>query len=685
MTRVDAVYVRKSTSPQEEQSQIDAIQDYLKRNSLAVDAEYWFTDTGSRHRPEDRPDFQRMLKLLEQKRIRRVYVWKQDRIVSGVKLWGHIMYLFEKAGTQLIDILTGKDLAADDIATEITTVVNARGAKEEQIKISNNTLRAKVSLAKEGMPISKLPPYGYDKKYTDAVGNHLWTTHVLTAARKRGGTKYLIIMPDGNRYERPVSPRKTKSDRIVYVPSSEAPQRVEVVRYAFKVFGEEAITVAALAIRLNQLGYTIYGKPWLKTSLEGILRNPVYVGCVRLGNVTRGEFTTYDGTRLLPAHNPDRKITRNPIERQIITPDRHEPIIDRETWDRVQRKLKGRRERPAPPRRDDLWLRGLLVCGKCGRTMNTFRQGKTIKGYICGSYYRYSQTRSKQEFTGCARNWVPHEEVEKLVAKHLEGMADDLRTAGEAEALNAIINECLGAKHQLTVVMERGLRDYVRELYEMFASEDAGEARFRRLLARYTGRPIKDDDLRKKIDELAVRWGVFTVAEARNLFICFEEEKVKLAKRKLAGLNREYERWVLAKATAENDRERGMARARCQELENELTAWEFRLTPLDDQLANLRSYLTDHLGRLDRAVQSLTAGSYRRKAAVVGELFDQIVLHFRQIKAEKQVRSEFLPDRTEFEVSVMDVTSPRNSHRFRGPAPKGTRPRLDFRKRNRWC
>ena len=115
---------------------------------------------------------------------------------------------------------------------------------------------------------------------------------------------------------------------------------------------------------------------------------------------------------------------------------------------------------------------------------------------------------------------------------------------------------------------------------------------------------------------------------------------------------------------------RGMARARCQELEQELTAWEFRLTPLDDQLANLRFYLTDHLGRLDRAVQSLTAGSYRRKAAVVGELFDQIVLHFRQVKAEKQVRSKFLPNRTEFKVSVMDVTSPRSLHHFRGPAPQ---------------
>src|SRR5437016_3518799 len=81
--RVDAVYVRKSTSPQEEQSQIDAIKDYLDRTGVGVAPEHWFTDTGSRHRPEDRPDFQKMLALVEQKKVRRVYVWKQDRIVSG--------------------------------------------------------------------------------------------------------------------------------------------------------------------------------------------------------------------------------------------------------------------------------------------------------------------------------------------------------------------------------------------------------------------------------------------------------------------------------------------------------------------------------------------------------------------------------------------------------------------------
>jgi hypothetical protein len=219
------------------------------------------------------------------------------------------------------------------------------------------------------LPPGFLPAFGYRGGPRFVA---LLTTHVLTASKEKSGTKYLIIVPDGNRYERTVPPRKSKTDRIIYVPTQEAPERIEIVRYAFRVFAEDSITVAKLAIRLNRLGHTIYGKPWLKMTLEDLLRNPAYIGCVRLGKVARGEFTTYDGTQLQAAHNPDRKITRNPVKGQIITPDRHEPIIDQATWELVQEKLKGRKSRPAPPRRDDLWFRGILVCGGCGRPMHTF-------------------------------------------------------------------------------------------------------------------------------------------------------------------------------------------------------------------------------------------------------------------------------------------------------------------------
>jgi hypothetical protein len=90
-----------------------------------------------------------------------------------------------------------------------------------------------------------------------------------------------------------------------------------------------------------------------------------------------------------------------------------------------------------------------------------------------------------------------------------------------------------------------------------------------------------------------------TVEQARSLSVAFEEEKVNLARQKLDALDKEYERWVLAKASAENERERSLARTRCQELEQQLTLWEFRSTPLENQLAELRSKVRAFFG--DRA------------------------------------------------------------------------------------
>ena len=275
---------------------------------------------------------------------------------------------------------------------------------------------------------------------------------------------------------------------------------------------------------------------------------------------------------------------------------------------------------------------------------------------------------SRQDFTGCARNWVPHEVVEGLVSRHLGKVADELST-GESGPLNDIILQFVGIKEKIALVIQRGLVDYLQEMDRMYVAA-GGEQEFRRLLARYASRPVMDDDLRKQINRVAGRLDLCTVEEARNLFVSFEEEKAKLARRRLEGLNKDYERWVLAKAAAENERERNLARTRCQELEEQLTLWESRLRPVEDQLAELRSQLAGQKARMRRAYQTVLGGSNRRKAEVVRGLYAGVVLHFCQVKRAKQVRSELLADQTEFKVSLMDVTSPRSCRRSRGPAPQ---------------
>ena len=77
----------------------------------------------------------------------------------------------------------------------------------------------------------------------------------------------------------------------------------------------------------------------------------------------------------------------NPVEKQAIFPNHHEPIIDTETWERVQEL---RKQRKRPNRYDEVGLfSGMLFCADCGHVMYQQRyQNKNRKQdcYICGSY-----------------------------------------------------------------------------------------------------------------------------------------------------------------------------------------------------------------------------------------------------------------------------------------------------------
>ena len=77
----------------------------------------------------------------------------------------------------------------------------------------------------------------------------------------------------------------------------------------------------------------------------------------------------------------------NPEEKQVIFENTHEPIIDPDTWERVQEL---RKQRKRPNRYDEVGLfSGLLFCADCGSVLYQQRyENKTRKQdcYICGNY-----------------------------------------------------------------------------------------------------------------------------------------------------------------------------------------------------------------------------------------------------------------------------------------------------------
>lgn len=103
-----------------------------------------------------------------------------------------------------------------------------------------------------------------------------------------------------------------------------------------------------------------------------------------------------------------------PVSEIVVVPV--PPIIDRETFDTVQALLKARHPKVTPSAviSGPTLLTGLIHCAKCGGAM-TIRTGK-------GGRYRYyaCSMKARQGPTACKGMAVPMDELDDLVASHLE-------------------------------------------------------------------------------------------------------------------------------------------------------------------------------------------------------------------------------------------------------------------------
>lgn len=119
----------------------------------------------------------------------------------------------------------------------------------------------------------------------------------------------------------------------VTVNDTESP----VVRNIFKWFVYEDIGMNGVTRRLNETGIpTRKGRgKWHRNVIRQILRNPVYIGLWRYK-----EFS-------------------------ISVPD----IVDAETWDKAQQKLREARRLWAGLSRNEYLLSGIISCSECGNTM----------------------------------------------------------------------------------------------------------------------------------------------------------------------------------------------------------------------------------------------------------------------------------------------------------------------------
>ena len=186
------------------------------------------------------------------------------------------------------------------------------------------------------------------------------------------------------------------------------PERAPLVKIAFDLYATGKWTVERLAEEMAHRGLRNRGrdghypsKPLTVSGLAHLLAHRAYVGVVEWDGVT------YRGS--------------------------HQPIVERATFDRVQELLAARAARGTRERRHHHYLKGLLVCGVCGRRLSIQHSKGTYTYFYCLGQ------KDHRNGTGCRERYVAADQLEAEI-EDLYGRievpddwADGLRQAIAAE------------------------------------------------------------------------------------------------------------------------------------------------------------------------------------------------------------------------------------------------------------
>lgn len=132
---------------------------------------------------------------------------------------------------------------------------------------------------------------------------------------------------------------------------------------------------------------------WCATSLSTILKNRMYCGDMVQGRYRMKSYKVHIQEVV-------------PKEEWYIVENTHEAIIDRDTFEKVQRLL-NRDTRTGPQQKELYLFSGFLKCADCGKAMSRSKVGSVV--------YYHCRTYKDQSKTACTKHTVKHDRLEAAV------------------------------------------------------------------------------------------------------------------------------------------------------------------------------------------------------------------------------------------------------------------------------
>lgn len=437
------------------------LEDYAEQQGFANCVH--FTDDGISGTRFDRPGFQKMIDEVKADRISVVIVKDMSRFGRDYLQVGTYMEVLRKHVTRLIALNDSVDtLKGDDEFTPFRNIMNEWYARDTSKKI-RSAFQAK-NLA--GKHTSGSVPYGYLKSEQD---KNQWVVDPVAAPIVQ--RIYRMAMEGKGPYQ------------IANILSNE---HIEILAYYHQKLG-----IGLWKTREIKSPYR-----WGSSTIVHILTNPSYLG-----------HTCNFKTR---KHFKDKKSHYVDQDQWNIIKDTHEPIIDQETYDTVQRMRASIRRYP------DGWgevhpLAGLLYCADCGSPMYIHRtgNGNRTANFSCSGYGKVP-VGSK-----CASgHWVNADSVMRLIQETLREIVrfskedeEEFTCIVRSEIENRQSSEMKGQKTRLTACQKRldELETLLCKIYEDNTLGKLPDRRYQILEAQYTKEQealeAEIDSLQKEVDE----------------------------------------------------------------------------------------------------------------------------------------------------------------------------------------
>lgn len=422
-------------------SQRYCVHRYLQDHSFQIENFTEIVDDGYSGTSMNRPGMKRLLKLVEEGKVRTVIVRDLSRFARNYLEAGHYLeFVFPAYGVRFISIndqFDSKELGETTGGLElaIRNLLNQMYSKDISGKIKSAVNMKKLS----GEYVYGTAPYGY----------------------KKGEKKNTIVIDE---------------------------EAAIVVKQIF-LWAADGVTITQIARRLNEIGVitpsmhlaSVRGKykvvkHWSYESVRNIILNRIYTGdtvpfkshVVRIGS--------------------DR-VKQIPLEQQEIIPNTHDAIINRELFYQAQTTIKSVKK--SAGKKSNNPFTSLLVCGCCGNRL--FKGKQQNKNWMC-STRRYNPNSDckdvcieETQLIGIVLNAIQMQC--RLLDAKINKIKQESFSVKTSEQI--ILNECQSTKRKIDqiqaqkmylyeryVLKELQKADYIRQKNDLSTEEERLKAQY---------------------------------------------------------------------------------------------------------------------------------------------------------------------------------------------------------------